>query len=283
MVTKAAIVAKSVYLEPGAGRPLKIRPHVFRFADAALGAILKIMHSAKMSFVIGFCVCGLVGCAEDSATTKKPTAAVVPAPMPPAKKIPVGKNVFLEIQGDQRRVLVAAYVCLRQGQLEQFLTRKRTKEHEAILAADVDARDIHAALNLAGAKEGKPVQFRPKYQPASGSIIKISLDYTDKGKKIVVPARSWVRDSRSGKELDQDWVFAGSELIPDPMDNAKKPFYAANDGDVICVSNFDTAMLDLPIESSKDSGDLAYEAYTERIPPLDTAVLVILEPVAKKQ
>ncbi|HWY87942.1 MAG TPA: YdjY domain-containing protein, partial [Gemmataceae bacterium] len=76
---------------------------------------------------------------------------------------------------------------------------------------------------------------------------------------------------------------AGSVMIPDPFDAAKKPFYAANDGDVICVSNFDSAMLDLPIESSADNGDLSYEAYTERIPPLETPVLVILEPVVKKK
>ena len=41
---------------------------------------------------------------------------------------------------NKRRVLVNAEVCLREGQLELFLCRKQTKEHEAILAADVDAR-----------------------------------------------------------------------------------------------------------------------------------------------
>jgi hypothetical protein len=40
-------------------------------------------------------------------------------------------------------------------------------------------------------------------------------------------------------------------------------------------------MLDLPINSSKDNDDLQFEAYTDRIPPLETPVLVILEPVLK--
>jgi hypothetical protein len=224
----------------------------------------------------------LVGCAEEGAVGKKETTPAEAAPVP-AKKVAVGKNVALEIQGDKRRVLVEAYVCLRQGQLEQFLTRKRTKEHEAILAADVDARDIHTALILAGAEAGKPVQFRPKYQPATGTSIKIHLEFETKGKKVQVPARQWIRDGRTKKALDQDWVFGGSYLIPDPLDNTKKPYYAANDGDVICVSNFDTALLDLPIESSKDNGDLSFEAFTERIPALETPVLVILEPMAKKK
>jgi len=238
--------------------------------------------------VLGFAlVCGLAGCVEEGAVKKKAREATktsdVAPPLPAANKVKVGTNVSLEIQGERRRVLVEAYVCLRQGQLEQFLTRKRTKEHEAILAADVDARDIHTALLLAGAEAGKPVQFQPKYQPASGSVIKIQLQYEDQGKRVEIPAGRWMRESQRKKEFNQDWVFAGSVMIPDPFDAAKKPFYAANDGDVICVSNFDSAMLDLPIESSADNGELSYEAYTERIPPLETPVLVILEPVAKKK
>ncbi len=234
-----------------------------------------------LQFPLFALMAGLFGCVDDTPAKKQVSSP--PAVQIPAKTVELGKNVALEIQGDKRRVLVKAYVCLRQGQLEQFLTRKRTKEHEAILAADVDARDIHAALILAGAEPGKPVQFRPKYQPATGTPIKITLEYLDKGKKVQVRAGKWVRDARKKQELDLDWVFAGSYLIPDPMEPTKKPYYAANDGDVICVSNFDTALLDLPIESTKDNSDLSFEAYTERIPPLETAVLVTLEPVATKK
>ena len=200
-----------------------------------------------------------------------------------AKKVLVGPNVFLEVQGKQRRVLVSATVCLREGQLEQFLTRKGTKEHEAIVAADVDARDVHKALLLAGATEGKPVQFRPTYKPASGQTIKINLRYQDKGKLVTVPARSWVKNAKTNKDLDSDWVFAGSHLVTNPLDPDKK-IYLANDGDVICVSNFETALLDLPIKSPKDNADLVYVAHTARIPPLETKVVVVLEPVpaAKK-
>jgi hypothetical protein len=78
------------------------------------------------------------------------------------------------------------------------------------------------------------------------------------------------------KDLDIDWVFAGSRLVDVPFEQGKK-HYLANDGDVICVSNFETAMLDLPIKSPKDNADLAFEANTARIPPKDTRVTVILE------
>ncbi len=78
-------------------------------------------------------------------------------------------------------------------------------------------------------------------------------------------------------------MFAGSVLYPDPFDKTKPPIYAANEGDIICVANFESAMLDLAVVSTKDNDDLAYEANTERIPALETPVVVILEPVPAKK
>jgi hypothetical protein len=195
-----------------------------------------------------------------------------------AKKVEIGKNVYLEVQGAKRRVLVNATVCLREGLLEQLVCRKRTKEHEAILAADVDGRDIHKALLLAGAKPGAPVRYQPKFQPPTGTPIKVTLAFERDRKQVQVPARQWVRNLKTKKDLEADWVFAGSQLIPDPDDKNRPPFYAANEGDLICVSNFEGALLDLPIDSSKNNADLNFEAHTERIPPLETKVTVILEP-----
>lgn len=221
------------------------------------------------------------------APTSAPAPAADPAPAePPApvKRVPVGKskNVWVEIDpaNDRRRTLVSAWVCLRQGPLEHLMCRQNTKEHEAILSADVDARDIHAALLLCRAKPGSPVKYEPKFQAPSGTKIRVTLQYPDKGKIVTVPARQWVRDANSGKELQYDWVFAGSVLIPNPDGKDRPPLFLANGGDVICVSNFPGALLDLPVNSPKDNSELEFEAFTERIPPLETKVTVILEPVS---
>ena len=224
----------------------------------------------------------LVGC-EGETPQRPQSVRKEPTPAAEAKKVLVGKNVWFEVQGDKRRVLVAATVCLRMGQLEQFMTRRQTKEHEAIVAADCDARDIHKALLLTGAEAGSPVTFSPKYAPARGTKIKISVTYEEKGKSITVPANRWIRNAMNGKDLDQDWVFAGSHFMPDPLDKTQPDHYLANDGDVICVSNFEDALLDLPINSSKDNAELAFEANTERIPELKTSVVVVLEPVLEKK
>jgi hypothetical protein len=81
--------------------------------------------------------------------------------------------------------------------------------------------------------------------------------------------------------MEYDWVFAGSKLFDSPEPN-QPPIYAANDGDVICISNFDTALLDLPVQLSDNNDELNYEAWTDRIPPLGTPVQLILEPLLKK-
>lgn len=194
-----------------------------------------------------------------------------------AKKVLVGPNVWLEVQGQERRVLVSAEVCLREGALEVLLCRKNSKEHESILSANVDGRTIHEALNLAGAREGAPVQFVPSYKAAHGSAIKIFLQYEDRGRLRKVNARSWIRQTKTEKELGTDWIFAGSRLVPNP-EKDNPPIYLANtDGYFIGVSNFETALLDIPILSPKDNADLLYEAWTDRIPAQGTKCAVVLE------
>jgi hypothetical protein len=204
-------------------------------------------------------------------------------PAPEVKKTLLGPNVYLEVQGKRRRVLISAEVCLRRGALELFLCRKDSKEHEAIVHADVDARDVHKALLAAGADAGSPVKYVPKYAPARGTKIKVGVEYEENGKLVSKNAREWVRYSATGKELDVDWVFAGSVLLDDPSDATKPKIYLANGGDMICVSNFEDALLDLPINSSKDNSELSFDAFTDRIPSVGTKVVVTLEPVAEEK
>ena len=55
----------------------------------------------------------------------------------------------------------------------------------------------------------------------------------------------------------------------------------AESGDFICVSNFATAMLDIPVQSSQANDSLEFVAFTEHIPPLGTPVRMILKPKLK--
>ena len=84
------------------------------------------------------------------------------------------------------------------------------------------------------------------------------------------------RDEKAKAPLAIDWVFAGSELYQDPA--TKKQVYAADEGDLITVANFGSAILDLPMASSADDADRVFVTNTEKIPPLGTEVFVTLGP-----
>lgn len=236
----------------------------------------------------------VLGC-EPPEKVEKPAPADKPAEKPAEKPKVAGtkkalneqKTLFVEtLPGDKRRVLIEASVCLREGPLELLMCKKDTKEHEAIVHADVDAAQVHAALIFCKAEPGSVVKYTKdgRIFPPTGTKIKISFQYEKKaGEVVTVDAKQWVRNMKSHKPLEIDWVFAGSQFFKNPDDPKKPPFYLANGGDMIAISNFTEAMLDLPIASPKDNIDLAFEAWTERIPERGTKVTVILEPVVDEK
>lgn len=184
-------------------------------------------------------------------------------------------DVFLD--NKHKAVIVDGVVCLREGQLEMFACPKGTKEHESVLSLNCMAEQVHAALLAAGAKPGTPVSFNPKYKAATGQVIDIFVLWRDeKGEKHRVRAQEWVQHVKSMKELEYDWVFAGSGFWED--EETKEKHYQANSGDFICVSNFPTATLDLPVESSQANSSLMFNAFSDRIPAKGTKVRLVLIP-----
>ena len=180
-----------------------------------------------------------------------------------------------------KKVILRARVVLREGYLEHLMCSKGTKEHEAILATDAVPHLIHAGLLLTGAEAGHPVRFVPKFEPPSGTVIAIDVEWRQDGKAHKADARQWVKDEKAKAPLAIDWVFAGSELYVDPATN--KQVYAADEGDLITVANFGSAILDLPIASSASDAERVFVTNTEKIPPLGTEVFVTLGPRAAKK
>jgi hypothetical protein len=177
-----------------------------------------------------------------------------------------------------KQIVLEGRVCLNEGPLEMFACPLKTKEHESILKIRTSAQAIHAALVAVGAKPGNTVKFDPKYVPASGTEIEIQLAWKDQaGKQQTARAQDWIKDTNTGKAMTYPWVFAGSGFWLDEMTG--KRTYLADTGDFICVSNFSSAMLDLPVKST-DMADvgLQFEAFQEKIPPKGTWVTVTLSP-----
>ena len=86
-----------------------------------------------------------------------------------------------------------------------------------------------------------------------------------------------VRISVTEEQMEIVWVFAGSVFWKVPQDGSE--FYQADSGDMICVSNFSTAMMDVPIASSAQANELMYIPYTDRIPERGMPVRLVLVPI----
>ena len=223
---------------------------------------------------------------QDPADDSPPLEPPLPDTVPPGvKRAEIGKHVWFETAGEHRRVRVEASVCLRRGNYGlEFLLSRPFKAYESLLATEAEAKTIHAALLVTGAKPGSPVHFEPgKVKPPTGTPIQISLEYTQNGKLVTIPAQRWVRDTQTKKDATLNWVFAGSRETED-FDDPKKKRYAANDdGAYICLINLPTAMMDLTASTPGNPENRAFEPFTERIPAEKTRVIVILEPIRDKK
>ncbi len=76
-------------------------------------------------------------------------------------------------------------------------------------------------------------------------------------------------------EMKADFVFVGSLFEADP--DSGKQRYLADGGDLICVANFSTATIDVATASTNTGEDLLFEAYTERIPPVETPITLEIQ------
>lgn len=215
----------------------------------------------------------------------------VPAPdAPPSPKLPRYQdppgctrlspkfNVWLD--KPNKRLVMVGEVCQTAGPMEMFACLQRTKEHESIVAVPTEAFIVHAGLVALGAEPGGPVQFRPEYKPPRGTEIGVSVYWSDaQGGRRQARAQDWLMHVQTGQPLEHPWVFAGSGFWTDPL--TKERHYQAEEGDFICISNFPSAMLDLPVESSASNAALLFEANPDKIPPKGTPVTLVLTPRLK--
>lgn len=192
---------------------------------------------------------------------------------PELKRLSPKEDVWIDPRG--RRVVVGGTIAVDRGAIEYFACPQGTKEHESIVATDSTAKLVHVALLAIGLVPGKPVSFDPVYKAATGPVVRVTIRWKDvAGVMREVPAQEWIRDTRTGRPMQEDWVFAGSAFWTDPSEG--KEYYQADGGDLVCLSNFPTAMLDLPIESSQSNEALLFDAFDGRVPPQGTAVEMIL-------
>jgi hypothetical protein len=195
---------------------------------------------------------------------------------PPGAKRLSKRNVWID--RDKQRVYLDGYVAMVDGPLEMFACPVGTKEHESIVGSLARSSEVHAALLAIGAQSGTPVEYLPRFVPATGQRDRVWVTYrVDKGQYQDTDARRCVRKTGTKEQMESDWVFAGSGFWKDPSNG--REYYRADGGDMICVSNFNTAMMDVTINSSAEADDLQFSPYSERIPQRGTPVRLVLVPI----
>jgi hypothetical protein len=177
----------------------------------------------------------------------------------------------------ERQVVLVGQICQNRAPLELFACQRGSKEHESIVSIAVQPYLVHAGLLAAHAVPGNPVQYQPEFVPARGTEIEVTIVWQDEqGQRHQARAQDWIRHPQTGKTMEYPWVFAGSVFSTD--ERGQQYYHADGEGDLICVSNFPSAVLDVPVQSSDSNDALMFEAFTDRIPPLGTPVTLLLKP-----
>jgi hypothetical protein len=183
--------------------------------------------------------------------------------------------VWVDKQGKQ--VVMVGSVCKRFGPLELFACLTDTKEYESIVSVHTTASLVQAALLAVGAKPGSPVKYEPAFAPPHGTTIEITVVWKADDQLRTMRAQEWVRQIGTDKHMEQAWVFAGGAFWR-AEDSDKEIFIPNTTGNLICVANFEDAVLDVPTRSTTTDVALLFEAFAERIPERGTPVTLILKP-----
>lgn len=217
--------------------------------------------------ILGAATCGLSG----------PHARTRPSAGKPGNVKPFARGV--RIDWDAHRVEVDAAVVLRKGPLELIACTPGTKEHESILVVKASATHIYQALGLIGLESGKPARFDERLQrmlPPEGQRLSVRVRFRGKEGLTTVPVERWLLHASNGKPVeDVAWVFAGSRAL------GGGSLGADLEGTVLCVVDFDTALMAVGALHTSNNEALWVVANADRIPPLKTRCTLLIGAAAR--
>src|SRR5688572_14265983 len=133
---------------------------------------------ARCGIAAVFVSAAFAACAQEPAAVPS-SRAPKPGETTPEGLVRLSKTRDVWFDTKRKAVVIDGEVCLREGQLEMFACPKGTKEHESIVALNCLPEEVHAGLLAAGAKPGTPVKFDPKYVPATGQTIDVTVLWRD--------------------------------------------------------------------------------------------------------
>ena len=136
--------------------------------------------------------------------------------------------------------------------------------------ASVQARPTHIyqAMGLIGLEPGSPVRYdeiEDRWFAPTGELLQLRVRHSDNGTERTIPVERWLVDVKRGHPPELlRWVFAGSRTLKSGR------FGADVDGTVVCVVDFETALIAPGARHSADNEALWLAANTKAIPPTGT-------------
>ena len=130
-------------------------------------------------------------------------------------------------------------------------------------------------MGLIGLTPGAPARYESKgerWVRATGETVSLTVRYPSKGVDTVSPIEAWLLDVKHRRPPGEiDWIFSGSRTL----DGGR--FGADLDGTVVCVVDFDTALITVGDLHSADNELLWLEANTDAIPPVGTRCTLLIQ------
>jgi len=179
------------------------------------------------------------------------------------------------------RVSFDATVNQREGLIEYLLVNDKGKVHESLLATKIAPHDIHLALLLVGLKENKKSNLDEPLPPSAidsaylqsapkikGAPVRISLAWTQDGKKQEAPAENWIFNLHANALMTPGpWTYNGS-LVEDGQ------FLADSELSIVAVITDPTALANNPRDGYDD--DQIWQIQDKIVPAMDTPIEVTI-------
>jgi hypothetical protein len=184
----------------------------------------------------------------------------------------------VRIDWKNRLVEVDATVVLREGPLELLACSPHTKEHESILAVRARPMHVFQAMGLIGLQPGSPARYdreHDQWHAPNGDALELRVCHGEDSARQCPLVEDWLMDiNRRRPPARVNWVFAGSRTLE------SRRFGADAEGTVVCVVDFDTALMAIGALHSADNELLWLVANTEAIPPVGTPCTLVIRSAA---
>ena len=186
------------------------------------------------------------------------------------------------IDRESKTVRFAGIIPIDAGQLpmlEVLVCAPDSREHEALVMADIRPSHIHAALIALGATPGQPGGLfwtgeRFEMREPSGPAIGVRLAFVDGSLGDQAPkwsdAAHWFA-TEPQIEIQPRWLFTGSSFDGDA-------YRADADGTIVGLVSFTTEVIGMSPAISEVDADRGFDfaPVSGRVPPFGTSVIVEL-------